>query len=62
MAEKSKVEVVESANGDVSIGVTVDDVFVPFVTVDQVTLQDRIAAGKSDEAQTASGGSDGGSK
>lgn len=51
----SGAEHVEHPDGSHSFGVTVDGVFIPFVTLDAVQVADRVAAGKSPEAQAAAG-------
>lgn len=52
-------EHVENPDGSHSIGITVDGAFVPFVTVDSVTVADRVAAAKSPEAKEAAGETEG---
>jgi hypothetical protein len=53
MAAKSDVQHVVNPDGSHSIGVTVDKVFIPFQTIDEVHILDRVAAGKSPEAGAA---------
>jgi hypothetical protein len=52
-------EQVVHPDGSVSIGVTVDGVFLPFVTLDAVQVADRVEAGKSPEAKEARGETEG---
>jgi hypothetical protein len=47
-------------NGDMAIGAELDGVFVPFAQLDAIYVQALIQAGKSPEAQSASGGANGG--
>lgn len=49
------VKHVVSADGAHQIGVTIDKVFVPFVSLEGAYVASLVAAGKSPEAQAASG-------
>lgn len=47
MAGKNSAEHVEHADGSHSIGATIDGVFLPFVTLDNVQVADRVEALRS---------------
>lgn len=58
MAAAKTVSYQENADGTHSLGVKLDGVFVPFVTLEPHYVADRIAAGKSPEAKAANDNTD----
>lgn len=59
MAGKNSAEHVEHPDGSHSIGATVDGVFLPFVTLDNVQVADRVEALRSVQPDQPDEGSSG---